>query len=48
MAVSRRRFVGGIAAALGSIGVGAKVDVFAQQGRGARGPRPLVDLAKVA
>src|SRR4026209_3016446 len=48
MAVSRRRFVGGIAAALGSIGVGAKVDVFAQPGRGARGPRPLVDLAKVA
>ena len=52
MAVSRRRFVGGIAAALGYIGVGPEVDLFAQQGRGGRagapgqagrGPRPLVD-----
>jgi len=55
MAVSRRRFVGGIAAALGYIGVGADVDLFAQQpgrtgvpGQGGRGPRPLVDLTKVA
>ena len=49
MAVSRRRFVGGIAAALGYIRVGPEVDLFAQQqGRGARGPRPSVDLSKVA
>jgi histidinol-phosphate aminotransferase len=54
MAVSRRRFVGGIAAALGYVGVGPEVDLFAQQGRagvpgqGARGPRPSVDLSKVA
>jgi histidinol-phosphate aminotransferase len=57
MAVSRRRFVGGIAAALGYLGVGADVDLFAQQGRGGRagvpgqggrGPRQLVDLTKVA
>ena len=53
MAVSRRRFVGGIAAALGYIGVGPDVDLFAQQqgrvpGQGMRGPRPSVDLTKVA
>ena len=55
MAVSRRMFVGGIAAALGYVGVGKEVDLFAQQGRGgragmpgARGPRTLVDLTKVA
>jgi histidinol-phosphate aminotransferase len=53
MAVSRRRFVGGIAAALGYIGVHPEADLFAQQGRpgapgAARGPRPLVDLSKVA
>ncbi len=54
MAVSRRRFVGGIAAALGYIGAGADTDLFAQQaragvpGQGGRGPRPLVDLSKVA
>jgi histidinol-phosphate aminotransferase len=52
MAVSRRRFVGGIAAALGYIGVGPDADLFAlEQGRpgpAARGPRPLVDLTKVA
>src|SRR5439155_4489986 len=56
MAVSRRSFVGGIAAALGYVGVGADVDLFAQQGRGGRsapeaggrGPRQLVDLSKVA
>ena len=50
MAVSRRRFVGGIAAALGYVGVGGDADLFAQQqGRpGARGPRPFVDLTKVA
>jgi len=54
MAVSRRRFVGGIAAALGYAGVAPEVDLFAQQqGRaggpgGARGPRQAVDLSKVA
>jgi histidinol-phosphate aminotransferase len=54
MAVSRRRFVGGIAAALGYIGARPDVDLFAQQGRtgvpgqGGRGPRPTVDLTKVA
>jgi len=49
MAVSRRGFVGSIAAALGYVGAGGDVDLFAQQqGRGARGPRPLVDLSKVA
>jgi histidinol-phosphate aminotransferase len=54
MAVSRRGFFGGIAAALGYISVGADVDLFAQQGRAGvpgqagRGPRPLVDLTKVA
>jgi len=56
MAVSRRRFVGGIAAALGYISVGPEADLFAQQGRGragvpgqgGRGPRQLVDLTKVA
>ena len=54
MAVSRRGFVGSIAAALGYIGAGADADLFAQQpgrtgvpGQG-RGPRPLVDLSKVA
>jgi len=52
MAVSRRRFVGGIAAALGYLGT--DIDLFAQQGRagapgqGGRGPRALVDLSKVA
>src|SRR5258706_1409841 len=57
MAVSGRRLGGGIAAALGYLGVGADVDLFAQQGRGGRagvpgqggrGPRQLVDLTKVA
>lgn len=54
MAVSRRSFVGGLAAALGYVGVAPDVDLFAQQqGRaggagGARGPRPSVDLSKVA
>jgi histidinol-phosphate aminotransferase len=53
MAVSRRRFVGGIAAALGYVGVGPEVDLFAQQGRGGMpggrgGARPSVDLSKVA
>jgi histidinol-phosphate aminotransferase len=54
MAVSRRRFVGGIAAALGYLGAGPEVDLFArQQGRAggpgaARGPRPSVDLTRVA
>jgi histidinol-phosphate/aromatic aminotransferase/cobyric acid decarboxylase-like protein len=55
MAVSRRRFVGGIAAALGYVSTGADVDLFARQqgragvpGQGARGPRTLVDLSKVA
>jgi len=53
MAVSRRRFVGGIAAALGYIGANPDADLFAQQqgragGPAARGPRPTVDLSKVA
>src|SRR5579872_4357426 len=53
MAVSRRSFVGGFAVALGYAGVGREIDLFAQQGRGgpgqgARGPRQLVDLSKVA
>jgi len=51
MSVSRRRFVGGIAAALGYVGVAPEVDLFAQQGRAGgqgRGPRPAVDLSKVA
>jgi histidinol-phosphate aminotransferase len=51
MAVSRRSFVGGIAAALGYFGAGPDVDLFAQQqGRAgaARGPRASVDLTKVA
>ena len=54
MAVSRRRFVGGIAAALGYLGVAPDADLFAQRPGGAgvpgqgRGPRPLVDLSKVA
>ena len=54
MALSRPRYVGGIAAALGYVGVGADVDLFARQqgrvgpGQGGRGPRPLVDLTKVA
>ena len=53
MAVSRRRFVGGIAAALGYIGASPDADLFAQQNRpggpGApRGQRPSVDLTKVA
>jgi histidinol-phosphate aminotransferase len=53
MSVSRRKFVGGIAAALGYVGVGPEVDLFAQQGRGGgagqgRGSRPAVDLSKVA
>ncbi len=30
MSVSRRRFVGGIAAALGYVGIGPEVDVFGQ------------------
>jgi histidinol-phosphate aminotransferase len=50
MAVSRRSFVGGIAAALGYVGAGRDVDLFAQQpGRagGGRGPRPPIDLSKV-
>ncbi len=55
MAVSRRRFVGGIAAVLGYAGIGPEVDLFAQQqGAGVpgqqrgRGQRPSVDLSKVA
>jgi len=54
MAVSRRRFVGGIAAALGYVSVGPEVDLFAQQsrpgvpGQGGRGQRGTVDLSKVA
>ena len=38
MTVSRRNFVGGIAAALGYLGVGTEIDLFAQgQARGAGG-----------
>jgi histidinol-phosphate aminotransferase len=53
MAVSRRRFVGGIAAALGYIGASPDADLFAQQNRpggpgAARGQRSSVDLTKVA
>src|SRR5437868_9273855 len=41
MTVSRRSFVGGFAAALGYLGVGNEIDLFAQgQARGAAGPRP--------
>jgi len=52
MAVSRRRFVGSVAAALGYVGVRGDADLFAlqqgRQGAGGRGPRTLVDLTKVA
>ena len=41
MTVSRRNFVGGIAAALGYLGVGPEVDLFAQtQGAAGAAPRP--------
>ena len=41
MTVSRRSFVGGFAAALGYLGVGTEIDLFAQgQTRGAGGARP--------
>ena len=40
-AVSRRSFFGGMAAALGYLGVGREIDLFAQgQARGAAGVRP--------
>ena len=54
MAVSRRNFVGGIAAALGYIGLGTDADLLAQArsaavpGQAPRGPRPPLDLSKVA
>ena len=56
MAVSRRRFVGSLAAALGYVGAGPDVDLAAQQqgraggpGQGGRGgPRQTIDLSKVA
>src|SRR4051794_25366820 len=53
MAVSRRRFVGGIAAALSYVGVAPEGDLFSQQGRArgqgaARGSRPSVDLSRGA
>jgi histidinol-phosphate aminotransferase len=35
MSVSRRNFMGGMAAALGYLGAGSEVDLFAQQGRAA-------------
>ncbi len=42
--VSRRSFFGGMAAALGFLGVGDQIDLFAQgQGRGAGGTRPGVN-----
>ena len=38
---SRRSFFGGMAAAIGYLGVGTEIDLFAQgQARGAGGPRP--------
>jgi histidinol-phosphate aminotransferase len=39
MSVSRRRFMGGVAAAVGYLGVGPEVDLFAQQARPAAGQR---------
>ena len=44
MTVSRRNFVGGVAAGLGYLKVGSEVDLFAQ-GQGAAGtePRPPMD-----
>ena len=46
MTVSRRSFVGGFAAALGYLGVGNEIDLFAQgQTRGAGGTHPgAIDL----
>ena len=44
MTVSRRSFVGGFAAALGYLGVGTEIDLFAQgrtQGGGAARPGAL-------
>ena len=38
-AVSRRKFVGGLAAAVGYVSTGPNLDVFAQQARGGRGQR---------
>jgi len=45
MSVSRRRFMGGVAAAVGYLGVGPQADLFAQQGRTAGGAaaRPTMD-----
>ena len=42
MTVSRRGFVGGVAAALGYLKVGSEVDLFAQ-GQGAGRARPMMD-----
>jgi histidinol-phosphate aminotransferase len=43
MTVSRRSFVGGVAAALGYLKVGSEVDLLAQQTRGQAGARPVMD-----
>ncbi|HZR25192.1 MAG TPA: aminotransferase class I/II-fold pyridoxal phosphate-dependent enzyme [Vicinamibacterales bacterium] len=50
MSLSRRNFVGSMAAALGIASVGPEIDLFAQQSgrQGGRGPRQAVDLSKVA
>jgi histidinol-phosphate aminotransferase len=51
--VSRRTFVGGVATAIGAIGAGSPLDLFAQQGtpprpRDQRAPDEYDDLAKLA
>jgi len=43
MTVSRRSFVGGVAAALGYLKVGSEVDLLAQQTRGQAAARPVMD-----
>ena len=54
MSVSRRTFVGGVATAIGAIGVGSPLDLFAQQGtpparpRDTRAPDDYDALAKLA
>ena len=52
MAVSRRRFLGGIASALSYVGIGSHAELLAAQqargGPGGRGARPQIDLSKVA
>jgi len=53
MTVSRRSFVSGVAAALGYLGIGPEVDLFAQNrppapGGAARAPRPMDDYDLMA